>query len=124
MLDYVAVSNAGESGLRQGDTLEVGESRDLNEKLRAEGKRTVDFEPFSFYLSAWEEDRHTIAQANIDLDDNGRMTEDLVNARRQGNFVLVPQAEVDYISTFRPSSSSPWLHRLCPSWSTMMRTAR
>ena len=28
------------------------------------GKRTMDLEPFSFYLSAWEEDRHTIAQAN------------------------------------------------------------
>ncbi len=97
VLDYVAVSNAGESGLRQGDTLEVQESRDFNERLKGEGKRTIDFEPFSFYLSAWEEDRHTIAQANIDLDGNGRMTEDLVNARRQGNFVLVPQAEVDYI---------------------------
>ncbi len=97
VLDYVAVSNAGESGLRQNDTLEIEESRKMNEQLKADGKRSVDFEPFSFYLSAWEEDRHTIAQANIDLDENGRMTEDLVNARRQGNFVLVPQSEVDYI---------------------------
>ncbi len=97
VLEYVAVSNAGESGLRQNDTVEIEESRVLNDRLRSEGKRAVDFEPFSFYLSAWEEDRHTIAQANIDLDENGRMTEDLVNARRQGNFVLVPQAEVDYI---------------------------
>ena len=97
VLEYVAVSNAGETGLRQGDALEIEASRELNARLKAEGKRTAEFEPFSFYLSAWEEDRHTIAQANIDLDDNGRMTEDLVNARRQGNFVLVPQAEVDYI---------------------------
>ncbi len=97
VLDYVAVSNAGESGLRQNDTLEVEESRKMNAALVKQGKRTVDFEPFSFYLSAWEEDRHTIAQANIDLDETGRMTEGLVNARKQGNFVLVPQAEVDYI---------------------------
>ena len=97
VLDYVAISNAGGTGLRQGDTLEIEESRQLNERLQSEGKRAAEFEPFSFYLSAWEEDRHTIAQANIDLDDTGRMTEDLVNARRQGNFVLVPQAEVDYI---------------------------
>ena len=66
VLDYVAVSNAGESGLRQGDTLEISESVKLNKQLKKEGKRTVDFEPFSFYLSAWEEDRHTIAQANIE----------------------------------------------------------
>ena len=97
VLEYVAISNAGETGLRQGDTLEISESVALNERLSSEGKRTAEFEPFSFYLSAWEEDRHTIAQANIDLDQEGRMTEDLVNARRQGNFVLVPQAEVDYI---------------------------
>ena len=57
----------------------------------------IDFDPFSFYLSAWEEDRHTIAQANIELDENGKIVEDLVNARRQGNFVLVNRAEVDYI---------------------------
>src|SRR6201998_1316307 len=53
--------------------------------------------PFSFYLSAWEEDKHTIAQANIEFNEEGQITEDLVNARRQGNFVLVNRTEVDYI---------------------------
>ena len=89
MLDYVAVSNAGESGLRQGDYLEIEESKAKNAELKAAGKRTMELVPFSFYLSAWEEDRHTIAQANIELDENLNITEDLVNARRQGNFVLV-----------------------------------
>jgi DNA-directed RNA polymerase subunit beta len=97
VLDYVAVSNAGESGLRVGDHLEKGEARKLNEKLKAEGKRGVDTEAFSFYLSAWEEDRHTIAQANIELDENLKITEELVNARRTGNFVLVNRSEVDYV---------------------------
>ena len=63
MLDYVAVSNAGESGLRQGDFLEIHEANKRNKELKKEGKRPMDLEPFSFYLSAWEEDRHTIAQA-------------------------------------------------------------
>ncbi|MFN2974687.1 DNA-directed RNA polymerase subunit beta [Terriglobus aquaticus] len=97
VVDYVAVTNAGESGLRQGDPIEINEARELKQRLASEGKRVLETEPFSFYLSAWEEDRHTIAQANIELDENGKMTEDLVNARKQGNFVLVPQAEVDYI---------------------------
>ncbi|MDE1160936.1 MAG: DNA-directed RNA polymerase subunit beta [Acidobacteriaceae bacterium] len=97
VLDYVAVSNAGESGMRQGDTLEISESVVLNDRLKKESKRAAEFEPFSFYLSAWEEDRHTIAQANIALDGEGHMTEDLVNARRTGDFVLVPKAEVDYM---------------------------
>jgi len=97
VLDYVAVSNAGESGLRQGDYLEVSEAKKQNAELKKAGKRTMDLEPFSFYLSAWEEDRHTIAQANIHLDADLNITEDLVNARKQGNFVLVPKAEVDYV---------------------------
>ena len=97
VVDYVAVTNAGESGLRQGDPIEVNESHQIKQRLASEGKRVLETEPFSFYLSAWEEDRHTIAQANIELDENGKLVEDLVNARKQGNFVLVPQAEVDYI---------------------------
>jgi DNA-directed RNA polymerase subunit beta len=96
-LDYVAVTNAGESGLRQGDYLETSEAKAKNEELRAAGKRTMDLEPFSFYLSAWEEDRHTIAQANIELDAELNIVQNIVDARRQGNFVLVNKSEVDYV---------------------------
>ncbi|WP_047496386.1 DNA-directed RNA polymerase subunit beta [Terriglobus sp. TAA 43] len=97
VIDYVAITNAGESGLRQGDPVEVNEARKMKQDLAKAGKRVIETEPFSFYLSAWEEDRHTIAQANVEMDEEGKLTEDLVNARRQGNFVLVPQAEIDYI---------------------------
>jgi DNA-directed RNA polymerase subunit beta len=97
ILDYVQVTNAGESGLRVGDHLEKSEAAKLNAQLKKENKRAIEFDPFSFYLSAWEEDRHTIAQANIEMDAQGHITEELVNARRTGNFVLVNRAEVDYI---------------------------
>ena len=97
ILDFVEIVNAGESGLRVGDHIEKDEAARLNAQLKKAGKRTIDSIPFSFYLSAWEEDRHTIAQANIEFNDKGEITEDLVNARRQGNFVLVNRAEVDYI---------------------------
>ena len=97
ILDYVQVTNAGESGLRVGDHLEKSEAAKLNAQLKKENKRPIEFDPFSFYLSAWEEDRHTIAQANIEMDAQGHITEELVNARRTGNFVLVNRAEVDYI---------------------------
>jgi DNA-directed RNA polymerase subunit beta len=96
-LDYVSVVNAGESGLRQGDYLEISEARKQNEQLKKDRKRTMDLQPFSFYLSAWEEDRHTIAQANIDLDEKLNIVQDVVDARRQGNFVLVNKSEVDYV---------------------------
>jgi len=69
----------------------------MNEDLKGRRKRPVEWEPFSFYLSAWEEDRHVIAQANIELDDKGRIVADLVNARKAGNFVLISRDEVDYV---------------------------
>ncbi len=97
ILDFVEIVNAGESGLRVGDHIEKAEAQRLNAQLKKAGKRTIDSIPFSFYLSAWEEDKHTIAQANIEFNDKGEITEDLVNARRQGNFVLVNRTDVDYI---------------------------
>src|SRR6202012_5818829 len=54
-------------------------------------------EPFAFYLSAWEEDKHVIAQANIELDDKGKIIGEIVEARKNGNFVLGPRDEVDYV---------------------------
>ncbi|MHB1698816.1 MAG: DNA-directed RNA polymerase subunit beta [Acidobacteriaceae bacterium] len=96
-MDFVQVTNAGESGLRVDDYLERHEAIKLNAQLKKDKKRTIEVIPFSFYLSAWEEDRHTIAQANVELDAEGNIVDELVNARRQGNFVLVPRAEVDYV---------------------------
>src|SRR5213595_1709913 len=95
--DFVQVVNSGDSEYRVGDHVELHELEKVNEELKAKRKKPADNEPFSFYLSAWEEDRHVIAQANVELDDKGRLVNELVNARKAGNFVLVPREEVDYI---------------------------
>src|SRR5207244_12967531 len=50
------------------------------------------------YLTADEEDRHVIAQANTPVDGRGRFTEDHVLVRRKGGEVdYVPPTEVDYM---------------------------
>ncbi len=49
------------------------------------------------YLSADEEDRHTIAQANARLDDYGNLTRDRVSARQDQRFRFVPVDRVDYV---------------------------
>ena len=97
VLDYVAVVNAGDSDYRVGDHVEKHEVEKANAELKERRKRPIEFEPYSFYLSAWEEDRHVIAQANVELDDKGRIVAELVNARKAGNFVLINREEVDYI---------------------------
>jgi DNA-directed RNA polymerase subunit beta len=97
VVDYVIVVNAGDSNFKVGDYVEKNEMEKINADLKERRKKPVEVEPFSFYLSAWEEDRHTIAQANIELDDKGRIAGELVNARKAGNFVLVNRDEVDYV---------------------------
>jgi DNA-directed RNA polymerase subunit beta len=49
------------------------------------------------YLSADEEDKHTIAQANATIDKNGRFEQDTVQARRRGDFPVVDPSEVNYM---------------------------
>ncbi len=97
VVDYVTVVNAGDSDYKVGDHVEKSELEKVNADLKERRKKPVELEPFSFYLSAWEEDRHTIAQANIELDEKGRIAAELVNARKAGNFVLVNRDEVDYV---------------------------
>ncbi len=97
VLDFVSVVNAGDSDYRVGDHIEKAEALKANADLKERRKKLIDYEPFSFYLSAWEEDKHTIAQANIELDDKLRIVAELVNARKAGNFVLVSRDEVDYV---------------------------
>jgi DNA-directed RNA polymerase subunit beta len=97
VIDYVSVVNAGASEYKAGDHIEKSEAEKINADLKERKKRPAELEPFSFYLSAWEEDKHVIAQANIELDEKGRLVGDLVNARKAGNFVLVSKDEVDYV---------------------------
>jgi len=50
------------------------------------------------YLTADEEDRHVVAQANSPLDDNGHFTEEKILVRRKGGEVeFVSATDVDYM---------------------------
>ena len=49
------------------------------------------------YLSAMEETKYTIAQANSKVDKNGKITEQLVSCRDNLNFILSKPENIDYI---------------------------
>ena len=49
------------------------------------------------YLSAIEEARFNVAQANVDLDDEGRFIPELVTCRQAGENILVPSKSVNYM---------------------------
>src|SRR2546427_2143838 len=92
--DYVQIVNAGDSEFKAGEIVEKDKVEDLNEELK---RRKVVYEPYCFYLSAWEEDKYVVAQANVSLDDRLKITTELVNCRQAGNFVLKSREEVDYV---------------------------
>ena len=49
------------------------------------------------YLSAMEEGRHYVAQANVPLDNRGRFTDDLVICRHAGEVIQATPDKVDYM---------------------------
>ena len=49
------------------------------------------------YLSAMEEGRYTVAQANSTIDAKGRFTDDLVVVRHAGDVQLIPPDKVDFM---------------------------
>ncbi|MHB2168158.1 DNA-directed RNA polymerase subunit beta [Alsobacter sp. R-9] len=49
------------------------------------------------YLSAMEEGKHYVAQANVKVDKAGKLVEDLVVVRHAGDVITVPVERVDYM---------------------------
>ncbi|MBL0768044.1 DNA-directed RNA polymerase subunit beta [Sphingopyxis sp. DHUNG17] len=46
------------------------------------------------YLSAMEESKHTVAQANADLNPDGSFAEELISAREAGEFLMAPREQI------------------------------
>ena len=49
------------------------------------------------YLSAIEEGKYVIAQANATLDNDGKLTDELVSAREAGESILVSPERIQYM---------------------------
>src|SRR6266849_729233 len=97
VIDYVTIISSGDSKFKVTEHVERENVEEENEELKSRKRKRADYVPYSFYLSAWEEDKYLIAQANEQMDKNGRLTHELVNVRQAGNFVLKHRNEVDYV---------------------------
>ncbi|MEO7649009.1 MAG: DNA-directed RNA polymerase subunit beta, partial [Bryobacteraceae bacterium] len=96
VIDEVKVLNPGDTSYKVGDIVRRGDMEKANRDLGAK-KQAAEFEAHCEYLSAWEEDKYVVAQANVELDEKGRIVPDLANARQAGNFVLKHREEIEYI---------------------------
>ncbi len=102
VLDHYRISKAGDSKFALGDIVEKADLTRENARLTklSTGKKKAQLaeaEPYAFYLSAWDEEKYTIAQANAVTDDEGNLVHDRVIARQQGDFVSIEREKIDYI---------------------------
>ncbi|MGI8992517.1 MAG: DNA-directed RNA polymerase subunit beta, partial [Bryobacteraceae bacterium] len=97
--DEVKVLNPGDTPFKVGDVLRRAEMEKANKDLggSSKPKQIAEYEPHCEYLSAWEEDKYIVAQANVELDDKNYIVPELANARQAGNFVLKSREEIEYI---------------------------
>jgi DNA-directed RNA polymerase subunit beta len=96
LVDEVRILNPGDANLKVGHVLGQAEMLKILKDLK-ESKQPPEYEAHCDYLSAWEEDKHIIAQANVEIDKDGRIVRELVNARQQGNFVLTGRDRIEYM---------------------------
>jgi DNA-directed RNA polymerase subunit beta len=96
VVDEIKVLNPGDSSHKVGDVMTRSEVDKVNRDVGSK-KQPIEFEAHCDYLSAWEEDKYLIAQANVHLDEKGHIVPELVNARQAGNFVLKHKDEVEYM---------------------------
>src|SRR6187402_2478268 len=97
VIDYARIVSSGDAKFKVGEHVERELAEEENEHLKDKRRKRAEFLPYSFYLSAWEEDKYLIAQANVEMDKYGKLVHELVDVRQAGNFVLKHRNEVDFV---------------------------
>src|SRR5947209_4801841 len=106
VMDHYRIVKVGDTNFTLGQIVEKRELQKENSRLAKEntGKNRKamlqlgEAEPYAFYLSAWDEERYTIAQANVVIDEEGNLVHDRVIARQAGEFVSIEREKVDFIN--------------------------
>ncbi|MBW2279030.1 MAG: DNA-directed RNA polymerase subunit beta, partial [Deltaproteobacteria bacterium] len=97
VINHFRVSRIGDGKYSLGEIITSDDLEAENSRLKRAKKRRIEVEPHTWYLTAWEEEKHVIAQANATLDDKGYFQQDQVIARAGGDFVTVEGERIDYM---------------------------
>ena len=96
VVEYVRIVNGGDTKLKPGDHIPQQDVDTANKKIASDGRK-AESEPWPFYLTAWEEDKHVVGQANIGLDDAGNIINERNAARKAGEFILALRKDIEYV---------------------------
>jgi len=95
VMEYVRVINGGDTKFKPGDHVPAEDVEKANKRVNDAGK--AKFEPWPFYLTAWEEDKHVVGQANIELDETGYIINERNASRKAGEFILALRKDIEYV---------------------------
>jgi len=95
VVEFVRVINGGDTKFKPSDHVPQEDVDKANKRVGS-GEKAI-YEPFPFYLTAWEEDKHVVGQANIQLDENSYIVNDRNAARRAGEFILAQRDEIEFV---------------------------
>jgi DNA-directed RNA polymerase subunit beta len=96
VIEYVKITNGGDTKFEPNSHAELDEVEKANKKLK-KSQRAAEYEPFPFYLTAWDEDKYTIGQANIELDSKGNLVNERNAARVAGEFITAARDDIQYM---------------------------
>ena len=96
VIEYVKINNGGDTQFKPGNHVRLDEVEAANAALNGSPNK-AEFEPYPFYLTAWEEDKWVVGQANIELDGEGRIVNERNNARKAGEFLLAQRDTIEYM---------------------------
>ena len=97
VLDHFRVLKVGDGPFRLGQVVTGDELAKENARLKKAKKRQIEAEPQAFYLSAWEEEKYIVAQANSRVDEQGNLVSERVSARAGGDFATVERDRIDFM---------------------------
>jgi DNA-directed RNA polymerase subunit beta len=97
VIEYVKIHNGGDTKFKPREHVPAEEVEKANKKLAKDGGKQAEFEPYPFYLTAWEEDKWIIGQANIELDERGNFVNERNAARQKGEFITADRADIQYM---------------------------
>ncbi len=97
VIEYVKIHNGGDTKFKPREHVPTEEVEKANKKLAKDGGQQAEYEPFPFYLTAWEEDKWIIGQANIELDERGFFVKERNAARQKGEFITADRSDIQYM---------------------------
>ena len=81
VLNHVKITRPGDSKFKIDEVVLLQDFEKENKRVSKAKKMEAQAEPYAFDLSAWEEERYIIAQANAKIDDKGNILTDQVKGQ-------------------------------------------